>query len=60
MLCGTYIGGYLLRKLSTEHLNFSEELKELENADDDLEPAESEEWMYSIDRGGLIRITDNM
>ena len=55
-----YIGGYLLRKLSTEHLNFSEELKELENADDDLEPAESEEWMCSIDRGGLIRITDKM
>ena len=33
-------------------------LKLITNMDDDTVPAESEEWMCSIDRGGLVRITD--
>ena len=33
-------------------------LKLLTNMDGDSVPAESEEWMCSIDRGGLVQITD--
>ena len=33
-------------------------LKLITDLDDDTVPAESEEWMCSIDRGGLVRITD--
>ena len=29
------------------------------NNDDDIEPAESEEWLFWVDRGGLTRITDD-
>ena len=34
-------------------------LDELCITDDDVEPAESEEWVCSIDRGELTRITDD-
>ena len=54
------MGGYLLRALFKENAGIVQELKELENSDDDIEPAESEEWICSIDRGALIRITENM
>ena len=58
-----YMGGYLVRVLTKENKDSSEitlQLKDLQNEDDDTEPAESEEWICSIDRGGLIRITDEM
>ena len=56
-----YIGGYIIRTLR-ESLKGNEDalggLRVITNDDDDTTPAESEEWMCSIDRGGLIRITD--
>ena len=56
-----YIGGYVIRTLrkglkGNEHALGG--LKLITNNGDDTKPAESEEWMCSIDRGGLIRITD--
>lgn len=58
-----YMGGYILRALGKMNKGSSGilfQLKDLRNDDEDTEPAESEEWICSIDRGGLIRITDEM
>ncbi|SMN01061.1 hypothetical protein SPONL_1741 [uncultured Candidatus Thioglobus sp.] len=58
-----YMGGYLIRALRKENSANSGlmlNLQDLVNDDDDTEPAESEEWTCSIDRGGLIRITEDM
>lgn len=56
-----YMGGYIIRSL-TSSLQKDDSmlvgLKLITNLDDDTVPAESEEWMCSIDRGGLVRITD--
>ena len=40
-------------------MSFSRVLDELCITDDDVEPAESEKWLCSIDKGGLTRITDD-
>ena len=58
-----YTGGYIVRALKKKNKNDKsvlQDLKELCNEDDDMEPAESEEWLCSIDRGGLIRISEDM
>ena len=58
-----YMGGYLVRALRVKNKNDAsilQDLKDLCNDNDDIEPAESEEWLCSIDRGGLIRITEEM
>lgn len=58
-----YTGGYIvraLRKKNKKDESVLQDLKELCNEDDDMEPAESEEWLCSIDRGGLIRVTEDM
>ena len=58
-----YTGGYVVRALRKNNKNDPSvllDLKELCNEDDDMEPAESEEWLCSIDRGGLIRISEDM
>lgn len=58
-----YMGGYIIRALKKDNKKSTEillQLKDLVNDDADTEPAESEEWICSIDRGGLIRISDDM
>ena len=56
-----YMGGYIIRSLRNslqKDNDILDGLKLITNMDDDTVPAESEEWMCSIDRGGLVRITD--
>ena len=58
-----YMGGYILRALRKENRKCSgilRQLRDLINDNDDTEPAESEEWVCSVDRGGLLRITEEM
>lgn len=58
-----YMGGYIIRALNKVNKKNPEillQLKDLVNDDDNAEPAESEEWVCTIDRGGLIRVTDEM
>ena len=59
-----YVGGYVVKSVramlkSPEDNELFLGLDELCITDDDVEPAESEEWLCSIDRGGLTRITDD-
>lgn len=59
-----YVGGYVIKSVramlkSPQDDELTLGLDEMCITDDDLEPAESEEWLCSIDRGGLIRITDD-
>lgn len=57
-----YTGGYIVGALKKKNKNDAsvlQDLKDLCNEDDDMEPAESEEWLCSIDRGGLIRISED-
>ena len=51
-----YIGGYILRTLSTKNPSLVDAINELKGADSEP-PEESEEWTGSIDRGGLIYTT---
>ena len=59
-----YVAGYVIKSLK-QHLKSPRDdelissLKDLCNTDDDIEPAETEEWLCSVDRGGLVRITDD-
>lgn len=54
-----YIAGYIIRNVR-QHLERPKDdelllaLKDLCNTDDDTEPAESEEWLCTVDRGGLV------
>ena len=55
-----YMGGYIIRSLTSslqKDDNTLVGLNLITNLDDDTVPAESE-WMCSIDRGGLVQITD--
>ena len=59
-----YVAGYVIK--SVRHLkspwddDLISALKDLCNNDDDtIEPAESKEWLCSVDRGGLTRVTDD-
>ena len=59
-----YVGGYAIKLVkamlkSPQDDELTLGLDELYITDDDVEPAESEEWLCSIDRGGLTRITDD-
>ena len=58
------MGGYVIKSVRAKLKNPQDNeltlgLDELCITDDDVEPAESEEWLCSIDRGGLTRITDD-
>lgn len=59
-----YVAGYIIRNVR-QHLKSPQDdelllaLKDLCNTDDDTEPAESEEWLCTVDRGGLVRVTDD-
>ena len=58
-----YVGGYIIRSIRKDCMHDKDilvELNHLCNNDDNSEPSESEEWMCSIDRGGLIRIGDGL
>ena len=56
-----YVGGYVV-KLLQEKFGVKDELSmaldDLCVTDDNVEPAESEEWLCAIDRGWLTRISD--
>lgn len=57
-----YIGGYILRSLSTKAEKekdslLAEAIQDLKGDDNEL-PSESEEWTGSVDRGGLTYISD--
>ena len=59
-----YVGGYVIKSVKAMLKSPQDDalilgLDELCITDDDVEPAESEEWLCSIDRGGLTRITDD-
>lgn len=59
-----YVGGYVIKSVRAKLKSPQDDeltlgLDELCITDDDVEPAESEEWLCSIDRGGLTRITDD-
>ena len=55
-----YVGGYIIRKLMKVHTKNSCISLALEDliGDPDVQPEESEEWVGSIDRGGLTYISD--
>lgn len=59
----SYIVGYVIRNLYKKltRSNGTETLDSLPtlcNTNEDMEPAKSEEWVSSVDRGGLVRITE--
>ena len=56
-----YVGGYVLRELKKDHSNSSilpliEKLTVTEKRSTRIEP--SQQWVMSVDRGGLTKITD--
>ena len=55
-----YVGGYVIKTLwkKEKQEDILATLKLITNEDDDDAPADSEEWVCTIDRGGLIRITE--
>ena len=55
-----YVGGYVIKTLGKKEKqeDILAALKLITNEEDDDAPADSEEWVCTIDRGGLIRITE--
>ena len=58
------MGGYVIKSVKTMVKSPQDDeltlgLDELYVTNDDVEPAESEEWLCCIDRGGLTGITDD-
>ena len=59
-----YVAGYVIKNVRQRLTSPKDDelllaLKDLCNTDDDTEPAESEEWLCTVDRGGLIRVSDD-
>ena len=59
-----YVAGYVIKNVRQRLTSPKDDesllaLKDLCNSDDDTEPAESEEWLWTVDRGGLIRVSDD-
>lgn len=59
-----HIGGYIVKNLRKKLTRLDDAdaldaLSALCNTDENMEPAESEEWISSVDRGGLVRLTED-